>query len=68
MDGSAAVHARDAFKLIYAEAFTEPPCNETADDVATAFRRFASRTGSQPRLSRCLGPCFGGEPIDTPYG
>lgn len=40
MDGSAAVQAEDAFKLIYAEAFAESPYNETEDDVAAAFRRF----------------------------
>ncbi|WP_180686011.1 hypothetical protein [Streptomyces gossypiisoli] len=43
MDGPAAVRAEDAFRLVYAEAFAEPPCNETADDVAATFRRLAER-------------------------
>ncbi|MGI5349224.1 GNAT family N-acetyltransferase [Streptomyces sp. CA-250714] len=44
MDGVAAARAEDAFRLVYAEAFAEPPYNETADDVADTFRRFRSQT------------------------
>ncbi|WP_327419840.1 hypothetical protein OG763_00755 [Streptomyces sp. NBC_01230] len=40
MDGSIAVQAEDAFRLIYAEAFSEPHYNESEDDVAAAFLRF----------------------------
>lgn len=42
MDGSAAAQAEDAFGLVYADVFAEPPYNETVNDVATTFRRGTS--------------------------
>ncbi|KOU62606.1 hypothetical protein ADK57_24675 [Streptomyces sp. MMG1533] len=39
MDGSAAAQAVDAFRLVYADVFAEPPYNEAADDVTAAFRQ-----------------------------
>ncbi|MBT2443965.1 GNAT family N-acetyltransferase [Streptomyces sp. ISL-36] len=67
MDGSAVVQAEDAFKLIYAEAFAEPPYNETAADVVAAFRRFpvqARKYAFRAALARAKG----GEPIGMAYG
>ncbi|GHB72610.1 hypothetical protein GCM10010377_73840 [Streptomyces viridiviolaceus] len=67
MDGSAAVRAEDAFELIYAEAFAEPPYNETEDDVAAAFRRFPVQ--ARKRAFRAvLARTSEGEPIGMAYG
>ncbi|WP_328871198.1 GNAT family N-acetyltransferase [Streptomyces sp. NBC_00287] len=67
MDGPAAAQAEDAFRLVYAEAFGEPPYNETADDVAATFRRFRSqvrRAGFRGALARTED----GEPVGMAYG
>ncbi|MEV8530837.1 GNAT family N-acetyltransferase [Streptomyces sp. NPDC051211] len=67
MDGSGAVQVGDAFKLVYAEAFAEPPYNETEDDVAAAFRRFpvqARNRGFRAALARDED----GGPIGMAYG
>ncbi|WP_330300236.1 GNAT family N-acetyltransferase [Streptomyces sp. NBC_00503] len=67
LDGPAAVEAEGAFRVIYAEAFAEAPYNETADDVAAAFRRFpvqARRRGFSAVLARTPE----GEPIGMGYG
>ncbi|WP_327283539.1 MULTISPECIES: GNAT family N-acetyltransferase [unclassified Streptomyces] len=68
MDGAAAVRAGEAFRLIYAEAFAEPPYGETEEDVAAAFRRFpvqARKHGFRAVLARAEGD---GEPIGMAYG
>ncbi|MBL1099768.1 GNAT family N-acetyltransferase [Streptomyces coffeae] len=67
MDGSAAVQAEDAFRLIYAEAFAEPPYNETADDVAATFRRFRSQT-RKATFRAALARTDNGEPVGMAYG
>ncbi|MFD6880191.1 MULTISPECIES: GNAT family N-acetyltransferase [unclassified Streptomyces] len=67
MDGSAAVEAEDAFKLIYGEAFAEPPYNETADDVAAAFRRFPVQARNRT-FRAALARTSEGEPIGMAYG
>ncbi|MFI6491414.1 GNAT family N-acetyltransferase [Streptomyces sp. NPDC050564] len=67
MDGSAAVQAEDAFRLIYAEAFSEPPYNETEDDVAAAFRRFPVQARHRA-FRAALARTEGGEPIGMAYG
>ncbi|GGW68575.1 GNAT family N-acetyltransferase [Streptomyces xantholiticus] len=67
MDGSAAVQAEDAFKLIYAEAFAEPPYNETEDDVAAAFRRFPVQARNRA-FRAVLARAEDGEPIGMAYG
>ncbi|MFB6836922.1 GNAT family N-acetyltransferase [Streptomyces sp. NPDC056361] len=67
MEGAAAVRALDAFRLIYAEAFAEPPYDETAEDVDAAFRRFpvqARRDGFRAVLARGGD----GEPVGMAYG
>ncbi|MFJ5546601.1 GNAT family N-acetyltransferase [Streptomyces sp. NPDC093225] len=67
LDGAGAVRATDAFRLVYAEAFAEPPYRETADGVAAAFRRFpdhAGRSGFRAVLARTGD----GEPIGMAYG
>lgn len=67
MDGAAAMHAADAFKLVYAEAFTGPPYDESEDDVDAAFRRFpvqARKHGFRAVLARTED----GEPIGMAYG
>ncbi|MGW7363555.1 N-acetyltransferase family protein [Streptomyces sp. NPDC054841] len=67
MDGSAAAQAEDAFRLIYAEVFAEPPHNETADDVAATFRRFRSQT-RKPTFRAALARTEDGEPVGMAYG
>jgi ribosomal protein S18 acetylase RimI-like enzyme len=67
MAGPAAVQAEDAFRLIYAEAFAEPPYNESEDDVAVAFGRFpvqARNRGFRAALARCED----GEAVGMAYG
>lgn len=67
MDGSAAVQAADAFEAIYAEAFAEAPYNETADDVAAAFRRFPVQARNLA-FRAALARSAEGEPIGMAYG
>lgn len=67
MDGSAAVQAADEFRLIYAEAFAEPPYNENADDVDVAFRRFPVQAGN-PTFRATLARCADGQPVGMAYG
>ena len=67
MDGSAAAQAVDAFRLIYADVFAEPPYNETADDVAATFRRFRSQTRKRT-FRAALARTEGGEPVGMAYG
>ncbi|MDT0342074.1 GNAT family N-acetyltransferase [Streptomyces litchfieldiae] len=67
MDGPSAARAEDAFRLVYAEVFAEPPYHETAADVAAAFRRFHSGTrrgGFRAALARTAD----GEPVGIAYG
>ncbi|MEU8964160.1 GNAT family N-acetyltransferase [Streptomyces sp. NPDC048491] len=67
MDGAAAVLATDAFRLVYAEAFAEPPYYETADDVAAAFRHFPALT-RRLDFRAVLARSSKGEPIGMAYG
>ncbi|PKV76992.1 GNAT family N-acetyltransferase [Streptomyces sp. TLI_146] len=67
VDGPAAARAEDAFRLVYAEAFAEPPYHETADDVAAAFRTFRSRT-REGTFRACLARTGDGEPVGMAYG
>ncbi|WP_055495278.1 N-acetyltransferase [Streptomyces sp. TP-A0356] len=68
LNGLGATQAEDAFRLIYAEAFAEPPYNETEEDVAATFRRFRSQTRKaafRAALARTQG---GGEPVGMAFG
>jgi ribosomal protein S18 acetylase RimI-like enzyme len=67
MDGSAAAQAVDAFRLIYAEAFAEPPYNETEDDIAAAFRRFPVQARNRT-FRATLARCEDGDPVGMAYG
>ncbi|MFF3346526.1 GNAT family N-acetyltransferase [Streptomyces sp. NPDC002779] len=67
LDGTAAGEAANAFRLIYAEAFAEPPYHETADDVAAAFRRFPAQTRN-PTFRAALARTEDDEPIGMAYG
>ncbi|MGW0820168.1 N-acetyltransferase family protein [Streptomyces sp. NPDC002845] len=67
MDGPTAAQAEDAFRLVYAEAFAEPPYNETEDDVAATFRRFRSQT-RKATFRATLARTEGGEPVGMAYG
>lgn len=67
VDGAAAAQVEDAFRLIYTEAFAEPPYNESTEDVATTFRRFRS----QPRkgtFRAALARTEDGDPVGMAYG
>ncbi|MFF9852413.1 GNAT family N-acetyltransferase [Streptomyces litmocidini] len=67
MDGSAAVRAEDAFRLVYAEAFAGPPHHETEDGVAAAFRRFPAQARDHG-FRAALARAGGGEPVGMAYG
>ncbi|KUJ65284.1 acetyltransferase [Streptomyces albus subsp. albus] len=65
--GAAAALAEDAFRLVYAEAFAEPPYHETADDVAATFRRFRSQA-RKGTFRAALARTEDGEPVGMAYG
>ncbi|KNB52829.1 GNAT family N-acetyltransferase [Streptomyces caatingaensis] len=67
MDGPAAAQAEDAFRLIYAEAFAEPPYNETEDDVAGTFRRFRSQARRRA-FRAALARVEDGGPVGMAFG
>ncbi|WP_327707356.1 GNAT family N-acetyltransferase [Streptomyces decoyicus] len=67
MDGRAAAEAEDAFRLIYAEVFVQPPYNETERDVSATFRRFRSQTRKAAFLA-ALAHTEDGEPVGMAYG
>ncbi|MFD3493870.1 GNAT family N-acetyltransferase [Streptomyces sp. NPDC058690] len=67
MGGSAAAQAEDAFRLVYADVFAEPPYNETADDVAATFRHFRRQT-RKPTFRAALARTEDGEPVGMSYG
>ncbi|WP_203184146.1 GNAT family N-acetyltransferase [Streptomyces pratensis] len=67
MDGPAAAQAEDAFRLICAEAFAEPSCNETEDDVAAAFCRFPFQFRKRS-FRAASARCDDGEPVGMAYG
>lgn len=67
LDGPAAAHAEEAFRSVYAEAFAEPPYEETEADVSAAFRRFRSQTRKSTFVG-ALATTPDGEPIGMAYG
>ncbi|MGE7389329.1 GNAT family N-acetyltransferase [Streptomyces sp. NPDC004126] len=67
LDGTAAAKAEDAFRLVYAEAFAEPPYGETEADVAVAFRRFRSQARNST-FAGALATTVDGEPVGMAYG
>ncbi|RVU19000.1 GNAT family N-acetyltransferase [Streptomyces antnestii] len=67
MDGPAAAHAVDAFRLVYADVFAEPPYNETADDITAAFRRFLLQTRKHT-FRGTLARSEDGEPVGVACG
>ncbi|MCX5405893.1 GNAT family N-acetyltransferase [Streptomyces sp. NBC_00335] len=67
MDGPAALRAADAFRLVYAEAFAEPPHNETEEEVADAFLHFPAQT-RRPAFRAALARTPDGEPAGVAYG
>ncbi|MER5895509.1 GNAT family N-acetyltransferase [Streptomyces sp. NPDC001876] len=67
VDGSAAVEAEEAFKLVYGDVFAEPPYGETADDVAAAFRRFPVQA-RHSTFRAVMARTSEGEPIAMAYG
>ncbi|KAB7833070.1 GNAT family N-acetyltransferase [Streptomyces mobaraensis] len=67
MDGPTAARAEGAFRLVYAEAFAEPPYDETETDVAGAFRRFRSQTRKRA-FRAALARTGDGEPVGMAFG
>ncbi|MBL1102698.1 GNAT family N-acetyltransferase [Streptomyces coffeae] len=67
LDGRAAARAENAIRLVYAEAFAEPPYEETADDIDAAFRRFPSQT-RKGTFRATLARTEDGEPVGMAYG
>ncbi len=67
MDGASAARAADAFGLVYAEAFAEPPHLETEEEITAAARRFPDQT-RRPAFRAALARTPGGEPAGMAYG
>ncbi|WP_424891254.1 GNAT family N-acetyltransferase [Streptomyces sp. XH2] len=67
LDGPAAARAEDAFRLVYASVFAEPPYNETEGDVAAGFRRFRSQT-RKPGFRGALARTESGGPVGLAFG
>ncbi|MBH1932871.1 GNAT family N-acetyltransferase [Streptomyces sp. AV19] len=68
MDGATAARTEDAFRLVHAEAFAEPPYGESEEEVALTFRRFreeARRPGFRAALARVAAS---GEPAGMALG
>ncbi|MFF5704380.1 GNAT family N-acetyltransferase [Streptomyces sp. NPDC012794] len=67
LDGPAAAEAEEAFRVVYAEAFAQPPYSETEADVSSAFRRFRSQTRKSAFIG-ALATTRDGEPVGMAYG
>ncbi|MFJ6568007.1 GNAT family N-acetyltransferase [Streptomyces sp. NPDC091292] len=68
LDGPAARQAEDAFRLVYADVFAEPPYNESEADIAVTFRRrFRSQT-RRTAFRAVIARGEDGEPIGIAYG
>ncbi|MGI5338165.1 GNAT family N-acetyltransferase [Streptomyces sp. CA-181903] len=67
MNGPAAVRAVGAFRLVYAEAFTEPPYSEKEADVALTFDRFRAEA-AHPAFRAALARTATGEPVGMALG
>ncbi|MER7463890.1 GNAT family N-acetyltransferase [Streptomyces sp. NPDC097981] len=67
LDGSAAARAQDAFRLVYAEVFAEPPYDETEAAMSATFRRFRAQTRKSTFLG-VLATADDGEPVGMAYG
>jgi GNAT superfamily N-acetyltransferase len=67
LSGSESAQAEEAFRLVYAEVFAEPPYGETAGDVADTFRRFRSQT-RKATFRGVLARTADGEPVGMAYG
>ncbi|WP_313772164.1 MULTISPECIES: GNAT family N-acetyltransferase [Streptomyces] len=67
MDGPTAVRGMDAFRLVYAEAFAEPPYGETEADVALTFDRFRTEA-AHPAFRAALARTAAGEPAGMALG
>ncbi|MEU6482440.1 GNAT family N-acetyltransferase [Streptomyces sp. NPDC046887] len=67
LDGPAAAGAEEAFRLVYAETFAEPPYEETGTEVAAAFRRFRSQT-RKAGFRGALARASDGEAAGMAYG
>ncbi|MFE1914441.1 GNAT family N-acetyltransferase [Streptomyces anandii] len=68
LDGSASAAVEQAFRLVYAEVFSEAPYNEREDDVAAAFRRFRSQTRKPTFRGALARTESAGEPVGMAYG
>ncbi|MFD5679848.1 GNAT family N-acetyltransferase [Streptomyces bacillaris] len=67
MGGPAARQAEEAFRLVYAEVFAEPPYDEREGDAEATFRRFRSQT-RKATFRAALARTEGGEPVGIAYG
>lgn len=67
MGGPAAARAEEAFSLVYAEAFAEPPYGKTSKDVEANFRRFRSQV-RKATFRAALARTGDGEPVGIAYG
>ncbi|MGA4541858.1 hypothetical protein ACPA54_17915 [Uniformispora flossi] len=68
LDGPHAAEAEDAIRLVYAEAFAEPPYTKTSVDVDANFRRFRSQTRKPTFRAPLARTEEDDEPIGIAYG
>lgn len=66
LDGSDAAGAASELRLVYAEAFAEPPYLKSDEDVAANFGRFA-RQVSRRRFRAVVAYGGDGEPVGMAY-
>lgn len=67
MDGAVAAQAVDAFTLVYAEGFAEPPYSKTSKEVEANARRFRSQVRKRT-FRAALARTGDGEPVGIAYG
>lgn len=67
LDGPQAAEAEDAIRLVYAEAFVEPPYNKTPTDVDANFRRFRSQIKKPTFLAALARTEEDDEPVGIAY-
>ncbi|MGW1148435.1 GNAT family N-acetyltransferase [Streptomyces sp. NPDC002454] len=67
LDGAGAARAADAFTLVYAEAFAEPPYRKTAAEVWANAQRFGVQT-RKATFRAALARAADGTPVGIAYG
>ncbi|MFG2829072.1 GNAT family N-acetyltransferase [Streptomyces sp. NPDC048434] len=67
LDGPAAARSEPAFRLVYAEVFTEEPYEESPESVEATFRRFRSQV-RKSTFRAAIARTADGDPVGIAYG